>query len=54
MSKLQTKIDIAVAAHNDGYNAALNDCILLLRKWFWATNKDARACEVEMRKLVKE
>lgn len=40
-------------AFDDGYNAALSDCIGLLRHWFWATNKDALACEVDMRKLRK-
>ena len=40
-------------AFRQGYNQALNDCIGILRKWFFATNKEARACEAEMRKLLK-
>jgi hypothetical protein len=40
-------------AQAEGYNEAISDCIGLLRKWFWGTNKDARACEVDMRALAK-
>lgn len=47
-----------IEAQNDGfdagYNAAINDSIGLLRKWFWGTNKDARACENDLRKLAKK
>lgn len=42
------------AARKDGYNAALNDCLGLLRKWFWASNREARACEADIRKLEKK
>ena len=41
-------------ARKQGYNEALNDCIGLVRKWFWAKNKDAQECEAEMRKLIKQ
>jgi len=41
------------ATRRERYNAALKDCIGLLRKWFWGTNKDARACEADMRALVQ-
>ena len=43
-----------IEAQNDGYNAAINDCLGLIRKYLFLTNKEAFACEAEMRKLVKE
>lgn len=39
-------------AFERGRREAVNDCIGILRKWFWGTNKDARRCEDEMRALV--
>lgn len=39
--------------YREGYNAALNDCIRLLHKWFWGTNNEAHGCEVDIRKLKK-
>ncbi len=41
------------AAERKAYNQALSDCIGLLRKWFWGSNRDARACEEDIRKLAK-
>ena len=45
--------DRSEAARKEGYNAALNDCLGLLRHWFFATNKEARGCEADIRKLRK-
>lgn len=55
---IRTNVENALAAqaegYDEGYNAALNDCIGLLRKWFWGTNKEASGCEQDMRKLMKD
>ncbi len=45
--------EAVTAAERKAYNQALSDCIGLLRKWFWGTDKNARACEIDIRKLAK-
>lgn len=32
-------------------NQAIDDCLCLMAKWFFLTNKDAKACVAEMRAL---
>jgi len=51
---MDQEAEMVKAIAKEEYNQALNDCIGLLRKWFYGTNKDARACEVDVRKLMKK
>lgn len=40
-------------AYAEGYREAVKDCLALMAKWFFMSNKDAKACVEEMRVLSK-
>lgn len=39
------------AGRDDGWNDAVATCLRLMAKWFFMSNKDAKACVTEMRAL---
>jgi hypothetical protein len=48
---IMTNAENVTDAQREGYNQAVADCLKLMAKWFFMSNKNAKACVEEMRKL---